>query len=75
MLPVVFLCGGFGTRLTKDILASGSQEFDNLLNLPKALVPVGKHDSLLSFWMQFLGQREVYIITNGLHYNQFLTWA
>ncbi|KAI3630178.1 hypothetical protein MIR68_011613 [Amoeboaphelidium protococcarum] len=81
---------GFGTRLQKDIieysrLNGQCSKYDHLLSLPKALLPVGKFDSLLSYWLDVLlcsndgspvvSTEDIFVITNSLYYQQFLAWA
>ena len=50
-MKVVVLCGGYGTRLVRDVINDPSQEFKHLVNVPKALLPVGDC-SLLTHWVK-----------------------
>ncbi|ORX90211.1 nucleotide-diphospho-sugar transferase [Basidiobolus meristosporus CBS 931.73] len=87
-LKVVFLSAGYGTRLQNDLKNEPSGEYSHLIGLPKALVPLGSYDALLTHWWRLLQKYEtqlnswsdfklgnVYIITNETHYSQFQEWA
>ena len=49
-MKVLVLGGGFGTRLVRDINNDQNETYKHLLNVPKALLPVGGIP-LLSHWM------------------------
>lgn len=73
----VILAGGYGTRLSKDIVADPTQSFASLLTRPKALLPV-QEVPLLDHWMQRFsaaGIRDVFIVTNGLFHLHLTEWA
>ncbi|KAK9721399.1 hypothetical protein K7432_003429 [Basidiobolus ranarum] len=87
-LKVIFLSAGYGTRLQRDIEQDISGKYSSLLGLPKALVPLGNYDALLTRWWELLQQFEkssttslkfkldnVYIITNETHHTRFQDWA
>ena len=54
-MKVIVLGGGYGTRLARDINNDTTGSYKHLLNLPKALLPVGKYP-LLTHWMNILGE-------------------
>ena len=73
----VFLAGGYGTRLTTEIAADPSHEFESLLSKPKALLPV-QGVPLLDHWLYQLheaGIDNIFIVTNALFYMQFVEWG
>lgn len=83
-INVLFLCAGYGTRLQRDIQNDSSGKYSSLLNLPKALLPVGGVP-LLTRWMDILreascdgykiNQDGVFVVTNAVHLSQFQNWA
>jgi len=79
MTAVLFLCAGYGTRLTADV--ENMPEYQHLANLPKGLIPLaGK--PLLSWWMDHLKSptakirtEDLFFITNELYREQLCKWA
>lgn len=72
-MKVLFLCAGFGTRLEKDLEASG--EFPELRGRSKALLPINEK-ALISFWFDSIKDieqigREVAIVTNDKFTEEF----
>lgn len=47
----VVLAAGYGSRLHRDIVSDPTQQYANLLNTPKALLPVGGVP-LLDHWIR-----------------------
>lgn len=70
MVNVLFLCGGFGTRLERDLRASS--EHSHLVGINKGLLKLA-NKPLLSHWIEQL-KCVPYLITNKLHYKQFIEW-
>lgn len=50
-MKVLVLCGGYGTRLVRDIVSDPSQQYKHLVNVPKALLPIGDYP-LLTHWVK-----------------------
>jgi len=79
MVSVLFLCAGYGTRLTAEV--QGIPEYEHLSNKPKGLVPLaGK--PLLSWWMEHftgvnakISAKDLFFITNDLYRSQMIEWA
>lgn len=91
----VLLCGGFGTRLERDLKSNSTKDspyglppFQQLVGVPKGLLPVGRQDRLLlDYWLLMIQDTLrnnndnvslsncVYLVCNGLHHKQFLAWA
>ena len=81
---VLFLLGGYGTRLTRDLQQSANAA--HLRGLPKGLLPLGGAGKpLLDHWLALFQNQEqeqerlytrdqVYYLTNKLYYPQFLKW-
>ncbi|CAG8477769.1 7054_t:CDS:2 [Ambispora leptoticha] len=81
-LKILILAAGYGTRLQRDILADPTQQFKNLLNTPKPLLPLGpNNDALLTYWLNIFREAKieiattVYIVSNALYHSQFVSWA
>lgn len=70
---VLFLLGGFGTRLARDI--EQDEKYHHLKNLPKALVPLnGK--PLLDYWIKLIpSDIPLLLQSNQLFYDKFLNWS
>ena len=67
----LFLAGGYGSRLARDLTAAS---LTHLLNLPKGLLPLaGK--PLLSHWLDRFSFSRCYLISNHLYLDQFLAWS
>ncbi|KAI9245435.1 nucleotide-diphospho-sugar transferase [Sporodiniella umbellata] len=67
----------YGTRLQKDL--SASSEYQHLLGIPKALLPLDD-DALISHWVKLFKQHNistesVHVVTNATCYQDFLLWA
>ncbi|RCI06555.1 hypothetical protein CU098_013041 [Rhizopus stolonifer] len=79
MFEIVLILGaGYGTRLQKDLAVS--LEYNHLLGIPKALLPLGGKDALVSHWVELfqkygITSESIHIVTNAQCYEQFLTWA
>ena len=74
---VLFLLGGFGTRLAKDLDLDDAH--DSLKGLPKGLLPLGPEERpLLDHWLERLSGEyasdQLFYISNALYYPQFVTW-
>ncbi|CAG8480383.1 10105_t:CDS:1 [Acaulospora morrowiae] len=80
-LKILILCAGYGTRLQRDILQDDSGKYNHLLGVPKALLPVGGKDALITHWLQILRKARikvdtsVYVVTNAVFYESFISWA
>ncbi|KAI8079111.1 mannose-1-phosphate guanyltransferase beta-like protein [Gilbertella persicaria] len=78
-MKVLILGAGYGTRLQRDL--SSSEEYKHLLGVPKALLPLGNRDALITHWIELFekhgisAQDSIYIVTNGQCYDAFKTWA
>ena len=76
-MKVAILAAGFGTRLQRDIRASGAHA--ELENVPKPLLPVsGK--PVISHWMELLAgcpdtSEEVFVVVNDANKQQFEDWT
>lgn len=71
---------GYGTRLQRDLLADTSGKYSHLVGLPKALLPLGMQDALITHWVQLLAKNDVpassvHVITNATCYDAFVSWA
>ncbi|XP_078656719.1 glucose-1-phosphate adenylyltransferase-like isoform X2 [Branchiostoma floridae x Branchiostoma belcheri] len=77
-MKVLFLAGGYGTRLERDVLADQSGKFHHLRGVAKPLVPVGGRP-LISHWMDILTKlhkvEQFYVVTNEKYMAQFEAWA
>ncbi|CAG8505883.1 4435_t:CDS:1 [Diversispora eburnea] len=84
-LKILILGAGYGTRLQHDIKQEPCQKYIHLLGLPKALLPIGDKDALITHWLQIFKNSElnsknsinssVYVVTNSKFYNNFISWA
>ncbi|KAJ3338603.1 hypothetical protein HDU91_001167 [Kappamyces sp. JEL0680] len=90
MLDVLLLCGGFGTRIERDIRSlvnsesklmpaeKSNESLQRLVGLPKALLPLNKRP-LLDYWMELLSRypapTRTLLLCNALHYPLFDGWA
>ncbi|KAG1380579.1 hypothetical protein G6F61_003926 [Rhizopus arrhizus] len=75
---VLVLGAGYGTRLQKDL--ANSTEYSHLLGIPKALLPLGNKDALITHWVELFQNHgitpaSIYVVTNAQCYEQFITWA
>ncbi|KAG0949172.1 hypothetical protein G6F57_001519 [Rhizopus arrhizus] len=75
---VLVLGAGYGTRLQKDL--ANSTEYSHLLGIPKALLPLGNKDALITHWVELfqnhgITSASIYVVTNAQCYEQFITWA
>ncbi|KAI9348826.1 mannose-1-phosphate guanyltransferase beta-like protein [Pilaira anomala] len=79
MVKVLILGAGYGTRLQRDLKAS--KEYNHLLGVPKALLPLGHRDALITHWVELFeahgvtAEQDIYVVTNGQCYQSFQTWA
>ncbi|KAI9470594.1 MAG: nucleotide-diphospho-sugar transferase [Benjaminiella poitrasii] len=79
MVKVLILGAGYGTRLQRDLNAS--ENYKHLLGVPKALLPLGNQDALITHWIKlfeshgFSLQNDIYVVTNGQCYKSFKIWA
>lgn len=74
----MILGAGYGTRLQKDL--TNSTEYSQLLGIPKALLPLGNKDALITHWVELfqnhgITSASIYVVTNAQCYEQFITWA
>ncbi|CAG8498276.1 10149_t:CDS:1 [Paraglomus brasilianum] len=80
-IKVLILGAGYGTRLQRDIRADPTHAYSHLLGVPKALLPVGNYDALISSWLDVLtaagidSRSDLYIVTNAMNYDAFITWT
>ncbi|KAI8145436.1 nucleotide-diphospho-sugar transferase [Fennellomyces sp. T-0311] len=75
-MKVLILGAGYGTRLQRDLHAA--PEYKHLLGVPKALLPLGGRDALISHWLELFRHHsinDVYVVTNGATYDAFVAWA
>lgn len=72
---VLILGAGYGTRLQRDLKAS--PEHAHLLGIPKALLPLGGRDALITHWLDLFRDHgiDVYVVTNAACYDLFVAWA
>ncbi|KAI7862861.1 nucleotide-diphospho-sugar transferase [Spinellus fusiger] len=78
MPKVLFLVAGYGTRLQRDLEASPSHR--HLLGRPKALLPLGHSDALLTQWVDLFSSHtiplsDMYLVTHHTAYPDFCAWA
>ncbi|TPX38151.1 hypothetical protein SmJEL517_g00370 [Synchytrium microbalum] len=82
-MKVLFLCGGYGTRLLHDLHAEPSQEHKTLIGIAKALLPLN-NKPLIDYWLSDVKKlppsiidisKDVYVICNQHNYGQFTVWA
>ncbi|KAI8379838.1 mannose-1-phosphate guanyltransferase beta-like protein [Choanephora cucurbitarum] len=79
MVKVLILGAGYGTRLQRDL--ASSTEYQHLLGVPKALLPLGGRDALITHWIELFekhgisAKNDIYIVTNDQCYQAFQTWA
>jgi len=76
-MHVVILAAGYGTRLTQDLQADTSGEWEHIKNCPKPLLPLG-NKPLVTRWVLKLRELEeidkICVITNDKFYQQFVAW-
>ncbi|RUP46719.1 bifunctional protein GlmU-like protein [Jimgerdemannia flammicorona] len=78
---VLVLGAGYGTRLQKDILADSTKTHAQLLGVPKALLPLGNHDALITHWLALLTaqhldvSQDLFVVANAAHHALFVAWA
>jgi len=79
MSSVLFLCAGYGTRLSADVV--GNAEYQLLDGLPKGLVPLAGRP-LLSWWVELFCEpnsgikvEHLFFITNNLYFERMKQWA
>lgn len=68
---------GYGTRLQRD-LVQASPQYDHLIGVPKALLPLGGRDALITHWLELFGHHglhDIYVVTNAASYDAFCDWA
>lgn len=76
---VLILGAGYGTRLQRDLKAS--IEYKQLLGIPKALLPLGNKDALITHWVELFenygitAKNDIFVVTNGQCYDSFKSWA
>ncbi|RIA95983.1 nucleotide-diphospho-sugar transferase [Glomus cerebriforme] len=80
-LKILILGAGYGTRLQRDLLNDTTNKYSHLLGVPKALLPLGGKDALITLWLDALIESNidittsVYIVTNSPSYLSFISWA
>ncbi|KAI8371645.1 nucleotide-diphospho-sugar transferase [Radiomyces spectabilis] len=77
-MKVLILGAGYGTRLQRDLIHA--EEYRHLRGIPKALLPLGDRDALITYWLQLfkeygIGEDDIYIVTNDTCYPYFEAWA
>lgn len=78
-LSVLILGAGYGTRLQRDLKASTN--YKHLLGVPKALLPLGSRDALITHWIELFekhgitASKDIFVVTNGHCYESFKSWA
>ncbi|ORX58177.1 nucleotide-diphospho-sugar transferase [Hesseltinella vesiculosa] len=75
---VLILGAGYGTRLQKDL--QNNRHYHHLLGVPKALLPMGDKDSLITHWLELLQQHgfsknDIHLVTNDACHPAFCDWA
>ncbi|KAL0075206.1 secreted nucleotidyl transferase [Phycomyces blakesleeanus] len=78
VIKVLLLVAGYGTRLQQDLRASPSHH--HLLGVPKALLPLGQEDALITYWLDLfkasgIPASDIYLVTNAASYSVFVSWA
>ncbi|KAI8371856.1 mannose-1-phosphate guanyltransferase beta-like protein [Blakeslea trispora] len=79
MVKVLILGAGYGTRLQRDLASSA--DYQHLLGIPKALLPLGNRDALITHWIELFerhgiqAKQDIYIVTNDACHQAFQTWA
>ncbi|XP_075173863.1 tRNA N6-adenosine threonylcarbamoyltransferase, mitochondrial isoform X7 [Anomaloglossus baeobatrachus] len=77
-MKAIILAAGYGTRLLKDLQSVNEQKLQDLIGIPKPLLPV-RGFPLISYWIEALkaGQdpKDVFIVTNEMYYGKFKEWA
>lgn len=75
----MILGAGYGTRLQRDLKASA--QYKHLLGVPKALLPLGNRDALITHWVELFdrhgitARKDIFVVTNGQCYEAFKVWA
>ncbi|KAG0169217.1 hypothetical protein DFQ30_003852 [Apophysomyces sp. BC1015] len=69
---------GYGTRLQRDL--QQSLTYKHLLGIPKALLPIGNRDALITHWLELFEEhgilkQDIHLVTNDACYDAFCTWA
>lgn len=77
---VLIMGAGYGTRLQRDLLADKTGKYRHLVGVPKALLPLGAQDALITHWLHLLDKNgipasSVHVITNATCYDAFVEWA
>ncbi|KAI8967174.1 mannose-1-phosphate guanyltransferase beta-like protein [Mycotypha africana] len=79
MVKVLILGAGYGTRLQRDLQLSA--EYRHLLGVPKALLPLGGRDALITHWLELFeahglkAAKDIFVITNEACYDSIKQWA
>eukprot|EP00823_Brevimastigomonas_motovehiculus_P002654 TRINITY_DN159_c2_g1_i1.p1 TRINITY_DN159_c2_g1~~TRINITY_DN159_c2_g1_i1.p1 ORF type:complete len:330 (-),score=49.32 TRINITY_DN159_c2_g1_i1:292-1221(-) len=81
-MKFLLLAAGFGTRLERDIQNDKSGKYALLKGKPKPLVPLADKP-LISYWLDALrllklgGSKceDILVVTNGAHYDAYVSWA
>ncbi|KAI8098896.1 nucleotide-diphospho-sugar transferase [Halteromyces radiatus] len=79
VVKALILGAGYGTRLQKDLI--NNETYHHLLGVPKALLPLGGRDCLITHWLDkltesgFSKQEDIYVVTNEASANEFAKWA
>ncbi|CAO3632194.1 unnamed protein product [Cunninghamella blakesleeana] len=78
-IKVLILGAGYGTRLQRDLKQSSN--YQHLLGIPKALLPLGGRDALITHWLELFEKNsikretDIYVVTNDASILSFQTWA
>lgn len=78
-MKALILAAGYGTRLQRDLRNDQSGNYNELLDVPKPLLPIGTYP-LCSHLMMMLKKVDsridkVYLVSNKFYEKQFLRWA
>src|SRR5438034_5034308 len=80
-LKILILGAGYGTRLQRDLLNDTSKKYSHLLGVPKALLPLGSKDALITHWLDTLTESNVdittslYIVIISSSYSSFISFV
>ncbi|SAM01137.1 hypothetical protein [Absidia glauca] len=75
----LILGAGYGTRLQRDLASDPTHH--HLLGVPKALLPLGGRDCLITHWLDdltangFSKENDIYVVTNQASVGAFQDWA
>lgn len=77
-MKAVILAAGYGTRLLKDLQNTNEQPLQDLIGMPKPLLPIGGFP-LITYWIEGLiaghDLKDIFIVTNEMYHVKFKEWA